>query len=77
MKDDAKLTNEKMAVYLKTLRQEKRLTMRALAGILSTPHSYIGKIEQQGRRLDVGEFIEYCQALEKDPASVLQVIIDL
>lgn len=77
MKDDAKLTNQKMAVYLKDLRQEKHLTMRALAGVLGTPHSFIGKIEQQGRRLDVGEFIHYCRAMEQDPTVILQTIMEL
>ena len=46
MKEAAKQTNEKMAVYLKTLRQDENYTMRALAEILETPHSFIGKIEQ-------------------------------
>ncbi|NQZ06165.1 MAG: helix-turn-helix transcriptional regulator [Algicola sp.] len=66
-----------MAVHLKELRQEENLTMRALADILGTPHSFIGKIEQQGRRLDVAEFIIYCRAMEKDPVAVFQNIVDL
>lgn len=41
--------------------------MRSLAQVLGTPHSFIGKIENQERRLDVIEFLRYCDALEVDP----------
>ncbi len=77
MKSDAKITNEKMAKHLKQLRHEGNYTMRALAELIGTPHSFVGKIEQQGRRLDVGEFIYYCRAMDKDPAEVLQSIMAL
>jgi transcriptional regulator with XRE-family HTH domain len=77
MKEAAKQTNQKMSVYLKQVRQDERFTMRALAEILGTPHSFIGKIEQQGRRLDVGEFIHYCRAMNRDPVVVLQSVIKL
>lgn len=77
MKHDAKMTNEKMATYLKQIRNDENYTMRALADVLGTPHSFIGKIEQQGRRLDVGEFIHYCKAMKRDPAVVLQAIMGL
>ena len=77
MKEEAKLSNEKMAKYLKTLREESDLSMRDMSAILGITHSFIGKTEQQGRRLDVGEFICYCRAMEKDPAVVLQAIMAL
>jgi transcriptional regulator with XRE-family HTH domain len=77
VKNEAKLINKKMAAHLKELRQEENLTMRVLADILGTPHSFIGKIEQQGRRLDVAEFIIYCRAMKKDPIEVFEKIVDL
>jgi ribosome-binding protein aMBF1 (putative translation factor) len=76
LKDKAPIINEKMATYLKNLRNDKNLTMRALADVIGTPHSFIGKIEQQGRRMDVGEFILYCQSMKKNPTVALQEIID-
>jgi ribosome-binding protein aMBF1 (putative translation factor) len=76
LKDKAPIINEKMATYLKNLRNDKNLTMRALADVIGTPHSFIGKIEQQGRRMDVGEFILYCQSMNKNPTVALQDIID-
>jgi hypothetical protein len=77
MKVKAKEINVKMAEHLKTLRLGDRYTMRQLAGVLGTPHSFIGKIEQQGRRLDVGEFILYCRAMGKDPVAELKTIVSL
>jgi transcriptional regulator with XRE-family HTH domain len=77
MKNQSKVTNEKMATHLRSVRLDQNHTMRSLASILGTSHSFIGKIEQQGRRMDVGEFIHYCKALEKDPAVEIQAIMDL
>jgi len=41
--------------------------MRDLAGKLGRPHSFIGKVEQGERRLDVIEYINYCEILDIDP----------
>jgi transcriptional regulator with XRE-family HTH domain len=74
---NAKIQNEKMAAHLKTVRQDESFTMRSLAEKIGTPHSFIGKIEQQSRRLDVGEFTAYCRALGKDPIEVFKQVINL
>ena len=55
-------------------RQSLGLSQRALAEKLKVPHSLICKIEIGDRRLDVVEFITYCQALEIDPCEVLKQI---
>lgn len=77
MKNAAKETNKQLAKHLRDVRQEENFTMRALAEVLGTPHSFIGKIEQQGRRLDVGEFIHYCKAMNRDPVKVLESVMEL
>lgn len=76
MKEHARQFNLVMSQQLKALRQEANLTMRQLASKIDTPHSFIGKIEFSNRRLDVGEFVQYCQAMQQDPVEVLQMIID-
>ena len=48
--------------------------MRDLALLLSVPHSFIGKVEQAERRLDVVEFLTYCEALNVSPVDGLKVI---
>ncbi|NQZ05690.1 MAG: helix-turn-helix transcriptional regulator [Algicola sp.] len=67
--------NVKLTAWLKDKRKEKGHTMRSLAEILGTPHSFIGKIENQERRLDVVEYVRYCNALEIDPADGLDIVI--
>ncbi|MDO6613468.1 helix-turn-helix transcriptional regulator [Shewanella sp. 1_MG-2023] len=57
----------KLIEWLKSARIERGLTMRELAAELGVPHSYIGKIEQYERKLDVLEYIEYCKALKLEP----------
>jgi transcriptional regulator with XRE-family HTH domain len=77
MKQLAKTFNEKMAIYLREMRTDKNLSMRALAEMIGTPHSFVGKTETQGRRMDVGEFVVYCQAMQLDPTVVLKNIMKL
>lgn len=66
-------SNKALTSWLKRQRQEQGHTMRSLSEILGTPHSYIGKVENQERRLDVVEYIEYCIALKVDPMEGLRV----
>lgn len=51
------------------------LTMRELAHRLDRPHSFVQRIEEDDRRLDVVEFVWYCQALGIDPALGLELIL--
>ena len=67
--------NTRLCVWLKRQRQDKGHTMRSLSEVLGTPHSFIGKVENQERRLDVVEFVRYCQALEVDPADGLKQVL--
>nr|WP_157369108.1 helix-turn-helix transcriptional regulator [Algicola sagamiensis] len=59
--------NRRLTSWLKSKRKERGHTMRSLAEKLGMQHSFIGKVEKQERRLDVVEFIRYCNALEIDP----------
>ncbi|MDO4427791.1 MAG: helix-turn-helix transcriptional regulator [Moraxella sp.] len=56
-------------------RQELGLTQRQLADRLGVIYSLIGKIETGDRRLDVVEFIEFCQGLEIDPNELINLLI--
>jgi len=66
---------EKLLAWLKEQRLAQGLTMRELADRLDCPHSFVGKVEQGERRLDVIEFIKYCEALKANPANVIKLIM--
>ncbi|NOR43602.1 MAG: XRE family transcriptional regulator [Gammaproteobacteria bacterium] len=57
--------------WLKSARIEQGLTMRDLGVLISEPHQFIGKVESAERRLDLYEYMQYCQALDLDPVDGL------
>ncbi|HIQ35667.1 MAG TPA: XRE family transcriptional regulator [Acinetobacter venetianus] len=65
-------TDEMLALqdWLKSQRKSQNLTMYNLATRMARPHSFIYKIEQGERRLDVIEYILYCTAHGVDPHMV-------
>jgi transcriptional regulator with XRE-family HTH domain len=60
--------------WLKDKRLENNLSMRELAVLIDEPHQFIGKIETAERRLDIYEYVQYCQALKIDPAIGLKLM---
>jgi len=56
-----------LIAWLKEERERRGLSMRQLAQRLDEPHSFVGKIEQGERRLDVYEYYQYCKALGIEP----------
>ncbi|PTA49270.1 XRE family transcriptional regulator [Shewanella morhuae] len=59
---------------LKAARIDRGLTMRELAAELGVPHSYVGKVEQCERKLDVLEYIYYCKALNEGPLKGMLIL---
>lgn len=57
-------------------RQSAGLTIRQLAKKMELHHSIVGKIETGERRLDVVEFIYYCDILEIDPLPIIEKIVN-
>lgn len=55
-------------------RQELNLSQRALCEKMGVVSSFVGKVETGVRRLDIFEFIAYCQGLDLDPIDVLAQI---
>ena len=53
--------------FLRTLREEARLTQRQLAERLQKPQSWIYNCESANRRVDVTEFIAWARACNVAP----------
>ena len=70
-------TDEMLALqdWLKNQRKSQNLTMQSLATRMARPNSFISKVEQGERRLDVVEYIWYCTALGVDPHTGIDAVL--
>ncbi len=62
--------------WLIKAREESGLSIRALGERLGVHHSIVGKIEDGSRKLELFEFVEYCEALDLDPSEGIQIARD-
>jgi transcriptional regulator with XRE-family HTH domain len=58
---------KKLIAWLKREREAQGVSMRVLSARIDCPHQFIGKVESGERRLDVYEYVQYCDALNLDP----------
>lgn len=61
------LRYQQLVEWLKKERETAGISLRELASRLSKPHSFVQKTETLERRLDVAEYVQYCEALGIDP----------
>lgn len=79
-KDDAQVLctnfslNKEISAWLKMKRNRQGYTMRILALKMGKSHSYISKIEASQSKLSVGDYIEYCRALNADPCEGIEYL---
>lgn len=67
-----------LRAWLKSQRLEAGFTIRALSEKLNVPYSIIGRIEDGSRKLELFEFIEYCNAVGVDPrVGFNAILVDL
>ncbi|WP_460164702.1 helix-turn-helix domain-containing protein [Sessilibacter sp. MAH1] len=60
---------------MKQKREESGLSLRAVANIVGRHHSVVGKMEQDRRKIELMEFVIYCEAIGADPHEGLGLII--
>lgn len=63
---------EKLRALLIEARKEAGLTQDELAQRLKRPQSFVWKVENGVRRVDVIEFLEIAKAIGFDPAALLR-----
>ena len=70
----AKLADELVVLgsVLVRARQRAGLKQSEVAARLALPASYLSKVENGTRRLDVIEFIQIAQAMASDPAEIIR-----
>jgi len=62
--------------WLVSKRYERKLTQRDVGKLLNITHSWIAKIEQGERRIDLIEYVRICNVLGIDPHEGMRVIIE-
>lgn len=65
---------QELVKWLKDERLAAGLTLRDLGNRLGVPHSFVQKTETLERRLDVAEYVVYCEALGVDPNEGLRIL---
>lgn len=50
------------------------MSLRAVAKIVGRHHSVVGKMEQDRRKIELMEFVTYCEAIGADPHEGLRLI---
>lgn len=68
-------TNEIFIEWLQKKRSEKGLSLRDVGRLIDRHHSIIGNVENKVRRMDVAEFIHYCEELDLDPHEAISFIL--
>ncbi|AEG31622.1 helix-turn-helix domain-containing protein [Thiomicrospira cyclica] len=56
------------------LRKNSGLTQSELAEYIGVDQSFISKIERGERRLDIVEFVLYCNSLKVSPAETIEIL---
>ena len=59
--------------WLVAQRKAKRIRTHELADLVGIERSIISKIENYVRRLDVAEYIQFCNAIDIDPTEGIRV----
>ncbi len=67
--------HRKVIAVLAEVRTKAGVTQRELARRLDRAHSYVSRIEKGDRRLDVPEFIQWCEVLGADPIDLMRRIV--
>ena len=65
----------KLNLIFKERRLALGLSMRDLGEIIKEPHSFVQKVEANQRKLDIFQYVQYCEALKIDPAETLTSVM--
>lgn len=67
---------EKLQTWLKEQRGKRGYSQREVSEIMNRHHSIVGKIEQRRKKIELVEFIKYCQVLGADPYEGLSILME-
>lgn len=65
---------QKLLAWLKAERLSRGLSVRDLALIIDEPFQFVSKIETGQRKLNIYEYVQYCESLDLDPVKGLAIL---
>ena len=60
--------------WLRAERTRQKLTTRAVTKRIGVAYTWVTKVENHERRLDVAEYVRYCHALEINPRKGIAIL---
>ena len=60
--------------FLQAMRSSAGLTQRQLAAKIKKPQWFVARAETGSRRIDVAEFVLFCEGCGKDPARAIRAL---
>ncbi|WP_295506163.1 helix-turn-helix transcriptional regulator [uncultured Pseudoalteromonas sp.] len=63
-----------MIRWLVDARRNQGLTVRQFAALIDESHQFVNKVETFQRKLNVYEYVQYCQALGLEPTEGLSFL---
>lgn len=63
-----------LIAWLKAARVNKGLTTRDVGLLINEPHSFIVKLESGDKRLNVYQYVQYCEALGLNSSDGLEFL---
>jgi hypothetical protein len=65
---------ESLINWLISIRKERGLTVREVGALIGEHHQLVCKVEALQRKLNIYEYIQYCEALEIDAGKGLEIL---
>jgi transcriptional regulator with XRE-family HTH domain len=65
---------QKLLAWLKEERLSRGLSVRDLALLIDEPFQFVSKIETGQRKLNIYEYVQYCESLNLDPVEGLAIL---
>ena len=65
---------ESLIRWLTSIRKERGLTVRDVGALIGEHHQLVSRIETLQRKLNIYEYIQYCEALEINPDEGLEIL---
>ena len=65
---------EALIEWLISVRKDRGLTVRDVGLLIDEPFQFVSKVENCQRRLNVYEFVQYCEALGVEPKKGINIV---